>query len=250
MRTQPLRQLLVSALQPAASWHRHFSSTLHMQAIRQQSACCSAALQQQGSILPAPQSRANGMQQNVQLALQPVAAPATQPGIEAVPQQPVPQPVARPVRPTFYKRVLPASCTALTSVQGREMFREALAAGTMEIYLTLADHYLTQDEPSFCGISTLAMVLNALSIDPGRVWKGSWRFFSERMLDCCTPIAVVEQKGIVIAQFACLARCNGAHAVVHAPHGDTSLEEVRSLVIDVCSRTDTDRVLVASYHRY
>jgi Phytochelatin synthase len=244
MRTQPLRQLLVSVLQPAASWQRHFLSTLHMQAAPQKT-CCSAPLQPQhtDSILPSSQTETSGMKQPMQLTLQNVTPPAAQPAKQAVPQ-------SVPARPTFYKRVLPASCTALTSVQGREMFRAALAAGTMEIYLTLADHYLTQDEPSFCGISTLAMVLNALSIDPGRVWKGSWRFFSERMLDCCTPIAVVEQKGIVIAQFACLARCNGAHAVVHAPHGDTSLEEVRSLVIGVCSRTDTDRVLVASYHRY
>jgi len=34
------------------------------------------------------------------------------------------------------------------------------------------------------------MALNALSIDPGRVWKGPWRWFSEEMLDCCTPLEV------------------------------------------------------------
>ncbi len=43
----------------------------------------------------------------------------------------------------------------------------------------------TQDEPAFCGLASLAMVLNALSIDPRRTWKGSWRWFHEAMLDCC-----------------------------------------------------------------
>jgi hypothetical protein len=39
-----------------------------------------------------------------------------------------------------------------------------------------------QDEPAYCGLSTLVMVLNALSIDPHRSWKGVWRWFSEDMV--------------------------------------------------------------------
>ena len=31
--------------------------------------------------------------------------------------------------------------------------------------------------------------LNALGIDPGRLWKGAWRRFAEDMLDCCLPVA-------------------------------------------------------------
>ena len=85
-------------------------------------------------------------------------------------------------KPTFYKRVLPATCKALSVGEGRELFKQALSAGTMENYLHLADQFLTQDEPAYCGVSTLTMVLNALAIDPGRVWKGSWRFFNEKML--------------------------------------------------------------------
>jgi hypothetical protein len=33
-------------------------------------------------------------------------------------------------------------------------------------------------------------VLNALAIDPGRTWKGPWRWFDESMLDCCEPLEV------------------------------------------------------------
>lgn len=58
----------------------------------------------------------------------------------------------------------------------------------------------TQDEPAYCGLATLAMVLNALFIDPGRTWKGPWRWFNERMLDCCKPLEEVKQEGIVFKQ--------------------------------------------------
>lgn len=33
-------------------------------------------------------------------------------------------------------------------------------------------------------------VLNALAIDPGRTWKGPWRWFDESMLECCEPLEV------------------------------------------------------------
>jgi hypothetical protein len=35
------------------------------------------------------------------------------------------------------------------------------------------------------------MVLNALAIDPQRIWKGPWRWFSEELLDCCSPLEVL-----------------------------------------------------------
>lgn len=53
--------------------------------------------------------------------------------------------------------------------------QEALAAGFLEGYFPLAEQFTTQVLPSFCGLASLAMVLNALQVDPGRVWQGSWR---------------------------------------------------------------------------
>ncbi len=35
---------------------------------------------------------------------------------------------------------------------------------------------LLQDEPAYCGLASLAMTLNTLSIDPRRTWKGPWRW--------------------------------------------------------------------------
>ena len=60
----------------------------------------------------------------------------------------------------------------------------------MECYFKLAEQFRTQDEPAFCGLTTLVMVLNSLSVDPGRVWKGPWRWYHENMLDCCVPLQV------------------------------------------------------------
>lgn len=58
------------------------------------------------------------------------------------------------------------------------------------------------------------MCLNAMAIDPERVWKGVWRWYSEELLDCCAPLDVVRKQGITIDQFCCLARCNGVERTV------------------------------------
>jgi len=90
------------------------------------------------------------------------------------------------------------------------------------------------------------MVLNALAIDPKRAWKGPWRWFSEELLDCCSPLEVVGKKGITIAEFVCLARCNGAQALPSfATSGDVEL--FREQVIEHMSKND--QFLVVSYDR-
>ena len=58
----------------------------------------------------------------------------------------------------------------------------------------------TQDEPAFCGLASLAMVLNALAVDPKRAWKGAWRWFHEALLDCCRPLEDIKRDGINLDQ--------------------------------------------------
>jgi len=71
-------------------------------------------------------------------------------------------------------------------------------------------------------------VLNALAIDPGRTWKGPWRWFDESMLECCEPLEVVKSKGISMDKLDCLARCNGATTVLK--YGDViSLDQFREV---------------------
>ena len=118
---------------------------------------------------------------------------------------------------TFYKRPLLPPGVALASPAGRAMFASALATGGAEVFFDTVSHFNTQDEPAFCGLASLAMALNALAVDPRRVWKGPWRYYSETLLDCCLPLETVKKEGITLDQAACLARCNGADVMVRRP---------------------------------
>lgn len=147
----------------------------------------------------------------------------------------------------FYRRALPHSCISFTSEEGKEIFRDSLLAGDMNCYFNLASQYRTQDEPAFCGLSTLVMVLNTLEVDPKKVWKSPWRWYHENMLDCCIPLAVVEKTGITMDQFACLAACNMLNVKMVRTDQSVSVEDFRNLVKDVVRHTD--QVLVVTYSR-
>lgn len=127
---------------------------------------------------------------------------------------------------SFYRRPLPEGLIPFSSPEGRQVFREALLEGGMEGYFSISEQLHTQAEPAFCGLGTLVVVLNALAIDPGRLWKGPWRWFGEELLDCCRPLDTVKREGITMSQFACLARCNGAR-VRSYPAEASTLSELR-----------------------
>jgi Phytochelatin synthase len=116
-------------------------------------------------------------------------------------------------QPSFYKRDLPASCIAFTSAKGKQLFRQALLEQEyMEAYFALSMQFLTQSEPAYCGLGSLCMVLNALEVDPMRQWKGVWRWYDETMLDCCRSLQEIQQSGITLGEFVCIAKCNGLEA--------------------------------------
>ncbi len=150
---------------------------------------------------------------------------------------------------TFYKRPLPPNLTAFSSAEGRQIFEEALSAGTMAGYFALAEQFHTQAEPAFCGLGTLVVVLNALGIDPGpsRVWKGPWRWFSEEHLDCCRPLDEVRRSGLTLPQLACLARCNGAS--VHVQFAQSSTVNAFREAVRLATSTPGEPHLIVAYDR-
>ncbi len=148
---------------------------------------------------------------------------------------------------SFYRRPLPRALVPFSSAEGRALFREALEGGTMEGYFPLAEQFHTQAEPAFCGLGALVMVLNALAIDPGRAWKGPWRWYSEELLDCCRSLDKVKQEGLTMGQLRCLARCNGAE-VESFPASHSSLGELRGHVIAATRGVDGPH-LIAAYSR-
>eukprot|EP00162_Nutomonas_longa_P021289 comp4345_c0_seq1/m.2873 comp4345_c0_seq1/g.2873 ORF comp4345_c0_seq1/g.2873 comp4345_c0_seq1/m.2873 type:complete len:274 (-) comp4345_c0_seq1:79-900(-) len=109
---------------------------------------------------------------------------------------------------TFYMRPLPSSLVPFSSSEGRQRLREADNARFAESFYPLIEQFTTQAEPAFCGLSSLVMVLNGFGLDPGKVWKPPWRFYTEEHLNCCLTLEDVKQRGIAMPQLACLARCN------------------------------------------
>jgi glutathione gamma-glutamylcysteinyltransferase len=155
---------------------------------------------------------------------------------------------------SLYKRPLPASQIPFSSPQGRFLFQEALLAGSMNSYFPLAEQFHTQVEPTYCGISSLVMVLNALQVDPKRLWKGVWRWFSEDVADCCQQLDVIDKTGITLTALATLARCNGLNALaVHASSRPEDLADFRNHVLRICSTPVGDgnlgEAMVLSYSR-
>ena len=151
-------------------------------------------------------------------------------------------PKRRRVVPQLYRRPLPEACVAFNSREGRARFQRALLAGTLEPYFRLSEQFRTQDEPAYCGLSTLVMVLNTLHIDPGKVWKGPWRWYHEAMLDCCKSLEKVQREGITLDEFVCVAKCNGVNAAMTRAVADdpANLAAFRAAVERCCTTPQVD----------
>lgn len=146
---------------------------------------------------------------------------------------------------TLYRRPMPEGAVPFASDEGRALFAEALARGGLDGYFRLAEQFHTQSDPSFCGLGSLVVALNALAIDPGRLWKGPWRWFAEELLDCCVSLDGVRARGLTLDELACLARCNGADvSLVRADTCDVSA--FRAAVQQSCRG---GAVLIAAYDR-
>eukprot|EP00980_Cylindrotheca_fusiformis_P010145 scaffold2253_cov119-Cylindrotheca_fusiformis.AAC.20 len=154
---------------------------------------------------------------------------------------------------SFYQRQLPDTCTAFSSPEGKQIFASALANNGLKSFYSLIQQFSTQTEPAYCGLTTLALVLNALSVDPLVNWKGPWRWFSEEMLNCCVALEDVKKSGITLQDFSCLARCQGLTVDVRYAD-DQGLAQFRQAVADACLETPPttvldEKVLVVSYSR-
>ena len=146
------------------------------------------------------------------------------------------------------------------------MFAESLRDGHAESYFPLSSHLVNQSDPAYCGVTTLLVVLNAMSVDPNVRWRGGWRFFGDEdmLLErCCLDAERVRREGVSLEQFAGLARCQGTRSVLRRPvggdGGDASgvgLEEFRRDVVNAVrapprpdddeSGSDRDGITVAS----
>ncbi|CAO3642697.1 unnamed protein product [Cunninghamella blakesleeana] len=120
-----------------------------------------------------------------------------------------------------------------------------MEVGHAEGFFPLTGNFTTQSEPAFCGPSSLAMVLNALEVDPKRRWKGVWRWYSDELLDCCSSQEEMKKNGITFDNFLCLAKCHSEVIPKRAPQ--FTLEEFEKDIIDITS--GSDKFMVISFSR-
>jgi glutathione gamma-glutamylcysteinyltransferase len=151
------------------------------------------------------------------------------------------------VEQTFYRRPLPSEAIAFSSREGRALFSDALAQGGLDGYFQLAEQFHTQSDPAFCGLGSLVVALNALAIDPGRLWKGPWRWFAEDLLDCCVPLPQVRARGLTLDELSCLARCNGADVELH--HSTDASNDLQAFREALAASARGEQVMIASYDR-
>ena len=67
------------------------------------------------------------------------------------------------------------------------------------------------------------------------------------MLDCCLSLDLVQQNGITLDQFVCLATCNSLDLNVVRTDENEKIENFREVVKEICA--GQDKVLTCSYSR-
>eukprot|EP00171_Calliarthron_tuberculosum_P010906 IDg10906t1 len=161
---------------------------------------------------------------------------------------PLPSVPSQPTEPSFYRRTLPDGLVDFSSPKGKKYFADAFTAGTAESFFPLVSQYQTQSHPALCGLTTLTIMLNALKIDPARVWMHPWRWFAESLLDCCLDLDSAKVAGITMDQLAQTGQCNRAEIRVIR---NVTEEEARVLIISgVQQQTPGNDMFVAvSYSR-
>lgn len=147
---------------------------------------------------------------------------------------------------SVFRRELPDELVAFSSDRGRTRFAEAMAAGHVEPYFPLIEQFVTQDEPTFCGLGTLTMVMNALRIDPRRRWRDEtgpgWRWWSDDMFptSCTGTLEHFRVNGSTMEEFGLLAAANGAEVRMHRPTDEgQSLETFRQAMLEAGSTTSS-----------
>eukprot|EP00934_Nitzschia_sp_Nitz4_P002996 Nitzschia sp. Nitz4//scaffold4_size323378//246052//247140//NITZ4_000696-RA/size323378-processed-gene-0.136-mRNA-1//1//CDS//3329553507//2986//frame0 len=173
------------------------------------------------------------------------------------------------------KRILPTTLTALNSPTGRQYLLDAFHNNTAESYWALMEQFINQSEPAFCGVTTLQMVLNTMSVDPNVRWRGGWRFYgSEEVLlsRCCLSYERIRRMGVTLEEFRSLAQCQGLNVQMKRPYPETldkppqdtkrrcslklqrpdvahSLREFENDIRKVLTTPDCNSILVASFSR-
>ena len=137
----------------------------------------------------------------------------------------------------------------MDSEQGETLFFKAEAN---KAYFPLGLHFVTQDNPAFCGPASIAMVLNALHLPrpPSKLTLGLGLYDQENIFDARTeavkPRGAVIQSGMTLDELGKILVAHDLQVTVHHA-GESSLEEFRKLAVS--ELIGNDRFVLVNYLR-
>jgi glutathione gamma-glutamylcysteinyltransferase len=144
---------------------------------------------------------------------------------------------------SFHGRKLPDHLISLEGREGQKLFHDSFRDGSATNFFSLITNYASQSDVSMCGPASLAMVLNALKLDPKQTWRRPWRWWSDEMFACCAEsLQVMRREGVTLELFDRIARKQSGIVVDTRPPG--SLQEFRE-ALQRSSRTPDAHVIVS-----
>ena len=124
---------------------------------------------------------------------------------------------------------LPPNLISLDSPQGRALLIESAAR---EAYWPLSLQFVTQKDPSYCGVASIVMVLNALGQHAPLAtgFEGYTAYTQDNVFNAATEAILAREvlaaQGMTLDQLGRLLDSLGVHAEVHHAN-DSSAEEFR-----------------------
>ncbi|MGG6240688.1 phytochelatin synthase family protein [Nodosilinea sp. AN01ver1] len=140
--------------------------------------------------------------------------------------------VASSARPLASQTLpLPDHLVPLTSTEGQVLLRDSEALAD---YVPLTAQFVTQINQAFCGVASMAMVLNALGVPAPLAPQWERGYFTQENLfneqtEAIIGQAAIARQGLTLAELAGILETYPVSAEIHYG-SDVSLEEFRDLV--------------------
>lgn len=139
---------------------------------------------------------------------------------------------------------LPDNLIALPSSEGVSLLAGSRVHGD---YLRLTPHFVTQDHPTFCGPTTMAILLNALNVGaPDRAHRFTQHNVFNRRTDAVRPRRAIVRNGMGLSILADYLAAHDVRALIRYA-SESSLDAFREEVVTVIE--DPDRFAVVNYLR-
>lgn len=136
----------------------------------------------------------------------------------------------------------------LNSEQGTVLLRQSRAQAD---FIPLMTHFVTQVNQAFCGVASLAMVLNALGVEApdAAAWEQNY-FTQENVLNAKTeaiiPRGLIERQGLTLAE---LAEIFASHGVAVEVHYGSDLDLARFRTLAIANLQNPENFIVINYLR-